>query len=114
MVASRIAIELIISMRYCLRMLGVKLEDSSLMIGDNMAVILNTTIPSSAIKKKHQACNYHKIRESIAAGFINYGHISSSENLADIATKPLGKVMFEKLLSQYLFRKPLYEEKAEI
>ena len=53
LVASRIAIELIISMRYCLRMLGVKLEESSLLVGDNMAVILNTTIPTSAIKKKH-------------------------------------------------------------
>ena len=53
LVASRIAIELIISMRYQLRMLGVKLENSFLMVGDKMAVILSTTIPSSAIKKKH-------------------------------------------------------------
>src|SRR5687767_8150348 len=62
LVASRIAIEHIIAMRYCLRMLGVQLEESSIMARDNMAVILNTTIPSSAIKKKHQACNYHRIR----------------------------------------------------
>ena len=110
LVASRIAIELIISMRYCLRMLGVKLEDSSLLVGDNMAVILNTTIPSSALKKKHQACNYHKIRESIAAGFINYGHIPSSDNLADITTKPLGRIAFERLTSQYLFRRINFED----
>ena len=70
-----------------------------------MAVILNTTIPSSAIKKKHQACNYHKIRECLAAGFIEYGHIPSEDNVADIMTKPLGKVLFEKATSQYLFRR---------
>ena len=70
LVASRIAIEQIISLRYFMYMLGVNLEPWSLLVGDNMAVVLNTTIPSSSLKKKHQACNYHKVRESIAAGFV--------------------------------------------
>jgi len=70
-----------------------------------MAVVLNTTIPSSALKKKHQSCNYHKIRESIAAGFIRYGHIRSEENMADLLTKPLVRPVFERLCSEYLFRK---------
>jgi len=107
MVASRIAIEMIISLRYSLCMLGVNLEPSSYMVGDNMAVVLNTTIPSSSLKKKHLACNYHKIRESIAAGFIIYGHIKSEENVADILTKPLCRLTFERLCSTYLFRKPV-------
>src|SRR5688500_10757954 len=55
LVASRIAFEHIIAMRFWLRMLGVQLEKSYIMIGVNMAVILNTTISSSAIKKKYQA-----------------------------------------------------------
>ena len=71
-----------------------------------MAVVLNTTIPSSMLKKKHLACNYHKVRETIAAGIIDFGHIDSADNLADIATKPLPKATFEKLTSMYLFRKP--------
>jgi hypothetical protein len=99
------AVELIMSMRYCLRMLGVNLEKRSMLVGDNMAVVLNTTIPSSMLKKKHLACNYHKIRETIAAGIIDFGHIESGDNLADIATKPLGKMAYEKLLSMYLFRR---------
>ena len=107
MVASRIAIEMIILMRYFLCMLGVKIEPSSMLVGDNMAVVLNTTIPSSVLKKKHQACNYHKIRESIAAGFIKYGHIRSEENVADLMTKPLPRIVFERLCSKYLFRKPV-------
>src|SRR5687768_1325825 len=105
MVASRIAIEQIISLRYCLCMLGVNLEPTSVLVGDNMAVVLNTTIPSSALKKKHQACNYHKVRESIAAGFIRYGHIRSEENVADLLTKPLPKAVFLRLCSKYIFRK---------
>ena len=105
MAASRIAVEMIISMRYFLFMLGINVEPSSFLVGDNMAVILNTTIPSSALKKKHQACNYHMIRESIAAGFIRYGHIRSEENVADLLTKPLVRSVFERLCSKYLFRK---------
>src|SRR5687768_1044169 len=103
--ASRIAIEQIISLRYSLCMLGVKLEPTSLLVGDNMAVVLNTTIPSSTLKKKHQACNYHKVRESIAAGFIEYAHIRSEDNMADLLTKPLGRTLFEQISSEYLFRK---------
>lgn len=106
LVASRIAVEMIISLRYFLYMLGANLEPCSHLLGDNMAVVLNTTIPSSALKKKHQACNYHKVRESIAAGFIKYGHIKSEDNLADLLTKPLGRIAFERLTSKYLFRRP--------
>src|SRR5688500_6787209 len=105
MVASRIAIEQIIALRYCLYMIGVNLEPTSVLVGDNMAVVLNTTIPSSALKKKHQACNYHKVRESIAAGFIRYGHIKSEENVADLLTKPLSKAVFLRLCSKYIFRR---------
>lgn len=104
LVASRLAVEQIIALRYALTMVGCNLESSSLLVGDNMAVILNTTIPSSAIKKKHQACNYHKVRESIAAGFIKFAHIKSEDNVADILTKPLPCAIFEKLATKYLFR----------
>ena len=66
-----------------------------------MAVVLNTTIPSSTtIKKKHYSCIYHKVRESIAAGFINYAHISSEENMADILTKPLSRTIFDRLATK--------------
>ena len=54
------------------------------MIGDNMAVMINTTTQSSTLKKKYQACNFHKFRESIAAGFIYYAYISRTVNNADV------------------------------
>jgi hypothetical protein len=104
-VASRIAVKMIISLRYFISMLGSHLEKNSLLLGDNMAVVLNTTIPSSSLKKKHQACNYHKVRESIAAGFIDFAHVISDNNLADILTKPLIKAKYERITSECLFRK---------
>ena len=87
LVAARIAVELMISMRYKLRMLGVNIEKESVMVGDNMSVILNTTVPSSQLKKKHQAICYHKVREAIASGYLKFGHISSLDNISDICTK---------------------------
>ena len=50
LVAARIGVEMVIEVRYKLRMLGMGLEKTSLMVGDNMSVILKTTIPSSMFK----------------------------------------------------------------
>ena len=77
LVAARVAVDLIIEMRYKFRMLGIKMEPQTLMVGDNMSVVLNTTIPSSTLKKKHLGCAYHRVREAIAGRFIIYGHIPS-------------------------------------
>jgi hypothetical protein len=66
LVASRIATEIIIEVRYMLRSLGVALDGPALMLGDNMSVVLNTIVPSSVLKKKYNAITYHLIREAIA------------------------------------------------
>jgi len=103
-VAARIAAELIMEYRYKLRMLGVHIDGPSLMLGDNMSVVVNTSIPSSQLKKKHQACNYHRIRECIAGSIFRFAHISSASNIADVMTKPLSGLKFETLLNPILFR----------
>ena len=76
------------------------------MVGDNMVVILNMTLLLSALKKKHQACNYHRIREAVAGRIVDFGHIDTQDNVADILTKPLPGPQFAKLAGEYLFRKP--------
>jgi hypothetical protein len=103
-VAARVAIDLIIEMRYKFRMLGVNMEKETLLVDDNMSVVLNTiTIPSSSLKKKHLACSYHRVSEAIAGGFVNYGHIPSISNLANIGTKPLSAPVFHRLVDPYLY-----------
>jgi hypothetical protein len=72
LVASRVATELILEVRYMLRSLGVLLNGSALMLGDNMSVFLNTTVPSSVLKKKHNATAYHRVREAIAARIMRF------------------------------------------
>jgi hypothetical protein len=89
-----------------LRSLGVQIDGPALMLGDNMSVILNTTVPSSVLKKKHCAINYHRVREAIAGKILRFAKIPSSENLADVLTKPLGRQQFHCLIRKYLFRVP--------
>ena len=105
LVAARIAVDLLIEMRYKLRVLGIKVEDKSILVGDNMSVVTNTTIPSSMLKKKTHACNYHRVREAVSC-FIDFGHIESKQNVADIFTKPLERALFQPLVDAYLFRTP--------
>jgi hypothetical protein len=62
LVALRIAMELILEFRYMLRSLGVLLDGSALMLGDNISVVLNTTGPSSVLKEKHNKMLYHRVR----------------------------------------------------
>jgi hypothetical protein len=78
LVASRVATELILEVRFMLRSLGVDLEGPTL---DNMSVVLNTSVPSSVLKKKHNAIAYHCVREAIAARVMRFAYVKSGENV---------------------------------
>ena len=106
LVASRIAVEQAIALRYTLRMLGVPVNGPVLMLGDNKSVVLNTTVPSSALKKKHCAINYHRVREAIAGRIVKYVHINSQLNIADVLTKPLAGNVLYQLVKPALFANP--------
>ncbi len=57
-VAARIAVELIESLRYKLRMFGVPIDGPTNLYVDNESVVLNSTHPESTLKKKHNAIAY--------------------------------------------------------
>ena len=61
-------------------MLGIKISKPSILLMDNEAVIKNTTLPSSSLKKKHNAIAYHKIREAVAADIVRVAFINSKMN----------------------------------
>jgi hypothetical protein len=103
LVSARIAAELIMELRYKLRMLGVPLNGPTTMVGDNKAVLLNTTVPSSMLKKKHNAIAYHRVREAIAAGILRFYYVPTSENFADILTKPLPAILYQAITQPLLF-----------
>ena len=77
MAAGRLAVEQAMDVRYKLRMLGMPIVEATAMLGDNQSVITSGSIPSSNLKKKHNAIAYHRIREAVAAGVVKLKHIVS-------------------------------------
>ena len=98
----RVAVEMIEGLRYKLRMLGVPLEGECAVFCDNNSVVLNVR-PESALKKKHVAVNWHRVREAIAAGTIKVAKESTQTNLSDILTKCLSGVRLRELIAHILW-----------
>ena len=104
LVAAHLATEMVMEIRYALRMLGIPVDGPALMLGDNLSEVVNTTIPSSMLRKKHNAIAYHRVREAIAANILKFVHVDTKDNLADIMTKPLRSEQHYSLAKQMLFR----------
>ena len=102
-VAMRIATELVEGLRYKLRMFGVPLEGATNVFCDNQSVVTNTTLPSSTLKKKHNAIAYHRVREAVAAGTIRVAKVSSEKNVADMLTKSLPGPRLHDLAQRVLY-----------
>jgi hypothetical protein len=82
LVVSRIAREIILEVRYMLQSLRVALDGSAFMLEDNMSVVMNTTVPSSVLKKNHNAIANHWIREANSAKIMRFSYIKSEENVS--------------------------------
>ncbi len=93
------AFEMIKAMNYKLRMFGIPIERPVQIYGDNNAVILNSSLPESTLKKKHHSVNNNYVRECIAAGIGLDFKVDTNENLADLFTKFLDKVKRKKLVN---------------
>ena len=85
--AMKTGIELVIGLRYKLRMMGVPLEGPTRVLADNMSVVNNTSRPESQLKKKSNSIAYHFCREVVAskAAFVTYE--PTETNIADMLTK---------------------------
>jgi hypothetical protein len=88
-VALQICKELIIALRYKLRMFGVLIEGPANVFCDNLVVVKNVCISLSTSMKKHNAINYHAVREAAAAGILRVGKEDGEMNLEDLLTKIL-------------------------
>ena len=99
----RTAVELLIEMRYCVRMLGVPLLYESWLCGDNQAVILNCSRPESVIKKKHHSCAYQFIRETSSIGWLFLVEQCGIKSKSDILTKALNPAKLYEKLKGWMF-----------
>jgi hypothetical protein len=88
-VALRIASELIISLRYKLRMFGIPVDGPANVFCDNESVYKNSAFAESTLKKKHNSICFHRIRECVASGILVVHKVDTHYNLSDILTKSL-------------------------
>ena len=105
LVAMRIARDLISAMRIKLKCFGVPINGPCNVFCDNNAVVKNTSIPESVLQKKHNAINYHIIREAVAAGILRIGKEDTETNIADAFTKLMEFSRKFKLLHGFLWER---------
>ena len=101
--AMRIAVELIESLRYKLRMFGVPIDGPANVYCDNEAVYKNTVMPESTLQKKHHSIAYHRCREAVAAGTVRIAKQGTDKNLADLFTKVLSAARRLFLLERFTY-----------
>jgi hypothetical protein len=87
MVALRICKELIVVIWYKLRMFGAEIDGPVNVFCDNRGVVKNVIIPESTLMKKHNAINYHAVREAVVAGILRVGKEDGKTNLVDLLMK---------------------------
>jgi hypothetical protein len=102
-VAMRIAVELIESLRYKLRMFGIPIDGPTNVYCDNEAVTKNAIYPESTLKKKHNSIAYHRVREAVAAGTIRVTKEDGKTNLADVLTKLLPQATKDFLCDRFMY-----------
>jgi hypothetical protein len=84
-------------------MIGFCVNQPAILFVDNEAVVKHSTLPSSSLKKKHNAIAYHKVKEAIAAGIVKVAHVKSKDNRADILTKALSPQDHYNMTKDILF-----------
>jgi len=83
-------------MRYLLGEFGYDMSRPSPIMVDNASAIPVAKHPEHQSTMKHVHRAYHWIHDHVEQGALKINHIPGVENLADIFTKPLGRVKFSK------------------
>ena len=104
-VAARVATDQIIDLRYTLMYLGVPMRSKSYMFGDNKSVVHSASIPTSTLSKKSTLASYHRVREAIAAGNLQFNWKDGKSDPADILSKHWAFASIWPLLKPLLFWK---------
>ena len=100
---TRTATDQIIDLQTTPRYLGVPVDQSTYMFGDNESVVKSSTIPHSSLIKRHNALSYRRVQEAIAGKIIRFFHIRGENNPADIVSKHWGQAQVWHVIRPLLF-----------
>ena len=99
----KIFMEILQRIRYKLRIMGVLISGPFYIYGNNMSFIHNTHSHESTLNKNINFICYHTVRECVAMGESLTGHVGTTNNCADLATKVLYGVKRSFLMSKLLY-----------
>ena len=106
-IAMKQCCEYIRGLRYKLRMMGIPVDGPAFIFGDNKSVLVNSSQPDSVLKKKSNSIAYHFVREGSATDEWRVTYIPTTQNVADLLTKPLGggekRQRFIRMILHYVF-----------
>eukprot|EP00984_Skeletonema_dohrnii_P026367 scaffold15707_cov94-Skeletonema_dohrnii-CCMP3373.AAC.1 len=85
--AARAAVEQITGNKQTLMHLGVPIQDTPILLGDNESVVNSDTQPKGKLQKRHLMLSYNFVREHIAAGKLRFSHIRGAINASDTLSK---------------------------
>ena len=74
---------------YKLQMIGIPVEGTDYIEGDNRSFLTNTKIQYSTTNKNSKSIEYHLVREGVAREERRTAYVSNHANDADIITKKL-------------------------
>jgi hypothetical protein len=86
-----------IHLRRLLESLGFKQEGPTIIYDDNQGAIAMTENPVMHKRSKHIDIRYHFVREAVARRDIKLTYVPTSEQAADLLTKPLPKATIQRL-----------------
>jgi hypothetical protein len=84
-------------------MFGIPLAGPAHVFCDIQGVVKNVSILESVLTEKHNAVNYHVVREAIAALIMQVAKEDGATNLADLFMKCLVAPRRKELLSSILY-----------
>jgi hypothetical protein len=63
---------------------------------DNEGAIEIAMVPKMRPRTKHLNIKYHHFREEVKKGTVSIYHVAMGEQMADMLTKPLDEILFER------------------
>jgi hypothetical protein len=99
----RQAIDLVKSLRYKLRMFGIRIDGATDIFCDNESVFKNVSTPESVLSKKQHSISFHSAREAVAGKVCRVAKEGTLTNLSDLFTKTMNKPKREGLLGKFMY-----------